>query len=433
MNGLHETQEQLIAEAPFSGTGNGLATDIEGKDGETNEMSRKAVFAVAGFCLVLVLARVGRAQSTAVQSAPKMAEEVFQNIEVLKGMPAGQMGSTMEFFRISLGTGCVLCHITEQYPLEDKPDKQLSRKMVEMTLAINKNMYGGRPVVTCYTCHRGSVKPVGMFPVIPETKPAQSEAAEAGGTYLGAMATVDQVLDKYLASIGGEGAIQNISSRVEKATITDISSRKFPVEIFVKAPAKRLAVMHLPKGGDSFTLYNGDLGWTRSPGEAAEGGPSLGRNMRKEDLDQATLEDPLSFAGRMKQVFSDLRVERTEKVEGREAYVTFGRKNGSDAAVALVALYFDKESGLLVRVVYYGESLFGRAPLYQIDYADYRNAGGVKMPFRWIVNKPRPGQEQRFTYQLDEVRQNILIEDSRFVVPANIDCHPPRCSGPHQD
>jgi hypothetical protein len=194
-----------------------------------------------------------------------------------------------------------------------------------------------------------------------------------------------------------------------------------------KAPAKRLAVMHLAQG-DWFTLYNGDVGWTGTPNEVASG--SLARNMRTEDLDEAKLEDPLLFAGRVKQVFSELRVERMEKVEGREAYVVSGHKEDIHGALAVLNLYFDKESGLLVRLVYYGNSLFGRVPLFQFDYTDYRNADdGVKIPFRWTIDKPRR-RELRFTYQVDEVQLNIPIEDSRFVVPASAGCRPPRCSGP---
>ena len=100
-----------------------------------------------------------------------MAEEVFKNIEVLKGMPAGLMGPTMEFFRISLGTGCVLCHVVEKYDVEDKPAKGVARKMVQMTLAMNKNSFDGRPVVTCYTCHRGNPKPIVMPPFNGEVSP----------------------------------------------------------------------------------------------------------------------------------------------------------------------------------------------------------------------------------------------------------------------
>jgi photosynthetic reaction center cytochrome c subunit len=75
-------------------------------------------------------------------------------------------------------------------------------------------------------------------------------------------------------------------------------------------------------------------------------------------------------------------------------------------------LYFDEESGLLVRLVRFGETPLGRLPT-QIDYADYRETGGVKIPFRWAV--ARPGG--RFTIQVNDVKQNVPVDDAKFAKP----------------
>jgi hypothetical protein len=68
---------------------------------------------------------------------------------------------------------------------------------------------------------------------------------------------------------------------------------------------------------------------------------------------------------------------------------------------------------LLVRLVRFSETPLGRLPT-EIDYADYCEAGGVKIPFRWTL--ARPGG--RFTIQVSEVRENVAVEDSRFEKPA---------------
>ena len=75
-------------------------------------------------------------------------------------------------------------------------------------------------------------------------------------------------------------------------------------------------------------------------------------------------------------------------------------------------LYFDKNSGLLVREVRYAETPLGRMPT-QIDYADYRDSGGVKIPFRWTLARPNG----RFTIQIAEVENNVPIDDARFAKP----------------
>ena len=365
-----------------------------------NGISRKAVFAVAGFALVLALATGGAgAQSAAMQGVTaKPAEEVYKNIQVLQGMPAHQVTPTMQFIAASLGVDCEYCHVFRKRDLDVRPAKLVARKMMRMVAAMNNNTFDGSPKVTCYTCHRGSLYPVGM-PLV-ASQESQPESA-VGGASPGAMPTADQLLDKYIAALGGANAIQKISSRAAKGTVTDIRGRKLPVEILAQAPAKRLSVTRRANG-DSTSAYNGDVGWNGVPG-----GPT--RGMRRAQLDSARLEDPLYFAGQMKQVFSNLRVEGTEKVGGREAYVVSGRTQ----ALPLVKLYFDKESGMLARLVLHTETALGRFPT-QIDYADYRTADGVKIPFRWTIDGI---MGNRSTYQMDEVQQNIPVEESKFAHP----------------
>jgi photosynthetic reaction center cytochrome c subunit len=116
----------------------------------------------------------------------------------------------------------------------------------------------------------------------------------------------------------------------------------------------------------------------------------------------------LHFAAHLKSMFSDVRVRGAEKIGDHEAYVVIGQREGKPP----LRLYFDKQSGLLVRLVRYGETPLGRMPT-QIDYADYREAGGVKVPFRWTL--ARPGG--RFTIQLSEVKENVPVDDSKFDKP----------------
>ena len=76
-------------------------------------------------------------------------------------------------------------------------------------------------------------------------------------------------------------------------------------------------------------------------------------------------------------------------------------------------LYFDSTSGLLVRLVRYSDSPVGRNPT-QVDYEDYRDVAGVKMPFRWTVTWT-DGQTMT---ELTEIQANIPIDASRFARPA---------------
>ena len=79
----------------------------------------------------------------------------------------------------------------------------------------------------------------------------------------------------------------------------------------------------------------------------------------------------------------------------------------------LVTLYFDRQSGLLLRELRYSNGPIGRAPT-QIDYADYRDVNGVKMPFRityaWLNG--------RDSIMLNDIRTNVPIDDAKFGRPA---------------
>ena len=87
-------------------------------------------------------------------------------------------------------------------------------------------------------------------------------------------------------------------------------------------------------------------------------------------------------------------------------------------------MYFDPKTNLVSRLVRYGPSPIGRMPT-QIDYADYREVGGVRTPFRWTIS--RPGG--RFTIQLENVQPNVPIDDARFAKPAVTETQPQKPPG----
>jgi photosynthetic reaction center cytochrome c subunit len=122
------------------------------------------LLAFVGACTISGKARPGRqAQTTPVKKAP----EQFKNIQVLKDLPADQLYPTMHFMADSLGVQCVDCHVGVPGQVDgEKDDKQMkrtARKMILMTIEINKANFGGQNggrAVTCYTCHRGSRQPL---------------------------------------------------------------------------------------------------------------------------------------------------------------------------------------------------------------------------------------------------------------------------------
>jgi hypothetical protein len=102
----------------------------------------------------------------------KPAGEVFKNIRVLKGMPAGRLLKVMELgYSKSLGVNCAHCRVVDQWDKDDKPTKQITLEMIKMVGDINndylmniKNLKSETPIVNCTTCHRGQVKPALNLP-----------------------------------------------------------------------------------------------------------------------------------------------------------------------------------------------------------------------------------------------------------------------------
>ena len=87
------------------------------------------------------------------------AEQVFKNIEILKGRKASVLPGMMNALTGLLGVNCTYCHVQDQWDREDKPTKQTARKMFKMVKAINRDNFDGRNAVSCWTCHRGNPHP----------------------------------------------------------------------------------------------------------------------------------------------------------------------------------------------------------------------------------------------------------------------------------
>src|ERR1039458_10652366 len=148
-------------------------------------------------------AQPARAQAA---GTSKTAEEVYKNIVQLKGTPADQLMPAMQFMASSLGAECAFCHVQGQMESDDKPAKKTARAMIAMTAAINKDAFRGQLQVTCFSCHRGALRPVNTPPVLDTDAPARPGLVPLAPA--ASAVTVDQIIDKYVAALGGAEAIR---------------------------------------------------------------------------------------------------------------------------------------------------------------------------------------------------------------------------------
>jgi len=351
--------------------------------------------------LVFVLAARGADPVTppaAPPADPSKAEGRFKNIQVLKGTAADDLVPAMQFISAALGVDCEYCHVEHAPEKDDKKEKQTARKMITMMQAINRDHFDGHREVTCVSCHNGASHPRSIPAVADGTEPPE---APAPAPVAAERPPAGPFLDKYVQAVGGADAIAKVTGHVQKGKLTGFGPDPVPVDVVSKAGDKRITTVHGQRG-DNITAFDGEHGWLGNSGRPP-------RDMSQAESDATRLDAALLFPSDPRRLFKLFEVGAPGKIEGKDAVKVIARNEGKPPA----ELWFDAESGLVVRLVRYAETPLGRNPT-QIDYADYRDAGGVKIPFRWTVARP----SGRFTIQLDESRQDVPVQDAAFAKPA---------------
>ncbi len=281
-----------------------------------------------------------------------------------------------------------------------------------MVSNINKANFGGQPVVTCNTCHRGSTKPIGV-PAIGQGAFTNTTQTDDEARVSTPSPTADQVFDSYIKALGGDDAVGKIKTRVTKVTLlrpklinpgtpkAAILNRgeTWTMETFHKAPNKYLAVVTTPDGV-IYQGFNGTVGWTKSAREQ--------RQMTTGELAwiqrQADLYDSLKLKNR----YSRATVTAREKLGDHEVYVVEARSVDNKAE----RLYFDVKTGFLIRRIVFTEIKLGLDPE-QTDYEDYRAVDGVWLPFT-VRTSYLDDNHFGTTRMLTEVKQNVPVDDQRF-------------------
>ncbi len=341
--------------------------------------------------------------------------EKFLNVQTLKDLNPTQLRDAMVFMTASVGSTCEACHVRTadgQMPFEkdDKRSKGTTRKMIEMVNAINARDFNGESQVNCMTCHQGRLSP-NATPQLAQPAPAGQAAAAPsafsgpggasgpGGRPKPPTETVEQVVARFVDALGGRDALAKVTARTRKGTVTNRTGQVSPVTIDEKAPGLYLATV----GGapPSSQGLNASGAWTASGDRARDlVGVEAGALAAAADL---TL--PTEMARR----YTGLQARSYSTIDGHDVIVLTGRSSPD----VTETLSFDRTTGLLLRRVIRFTLSMGRLPT-QIDYADYRAVGGVKMPFEVRVTDWSTISAAKFT----EIVLNPSLDEARFSKPA---------------
>jgi photosynthetic reaction center cytochrome c subunit len=336
-----------------------------------------------------------------------LAEDVFKNVQILRGIPVDEFMDTMGMFSAATGLNCTNCHTADNSTswdsyAADTRLKQTARRMLRIVNTINKDSFGGARSITCYTCHRGDQRPrvvpnLAVQYSAPAEDPNEIDAFKTPG-----LPSAEQVFDKYFQALGGAPRLEALTTIVAKGTYAgyDTEQAKVPVEIFAKAPAARTTIVHA-RFGDSVRTYDGRDAWIASADRPLLLMPLTGGN-----LTGARVDALLGFPLALKQAFGQWQVGATT-LDDHDVLVLQGVTQGQPP----VNLYFE-ESGLLVRALRFTDTTVGRVPT-QVDFSDYREIGGVKIPFRWTTT----WTDGRSTVELDDAQINLPVDSTKFVRP----------------
>ena len=345
------------------------------------------------------------------QSQPQMAEAAFKNIQVLKGIPVDEFMGTMGLFAAALSADCSECHTgagTEAPKWEeDTPKKRTARRMILMMQAINRDNFNGRQQVTCWTCHRGVRTPIvtrtldSMYgePII---EPSDIVARATSGE-----PTADEIFDKYIKALGGADRLAALKSFAATGTSIPFGDvgKGFPTEIYAQAPNKLVTLVHQAEG-DMARSFDGTTGYFLLPLTVIEEYPWTGGA-----LEGAKLDAEMAFPGGIKSYLTNWRVGPSESLDGKDVRVV----QGTGPSGLIATFYFDKDSGLLVRMQRYFNSPVGRVPT-QMDYADYRPVAGVMMPFKYSYS----WLSGRDEFTLTDVKANVAVDAAKFAKPTPV-------------
>jgi len=375
------------------------------------------LIAAAAVVHVVSIATVGVSGQVKVGSDQRTAGQVFDNVQVLKDVTVDDFMTLMGLMTAAVGGDCADCHKDAGTNVVDwafdTPRKIKAREMSIMVQAINRDHFGGQQVISCWSCHKGRTRPLStptLDQVYGEPDLLPEDLVYTSADYL---PEPGAIIDRYLEAIGGEARLKAVTTIT--ATGTSLGFRGFggggKVELYARRPDQRSMIIRYEAAGRDATVrsYNGERGWIKTPLNVLGEYPLYGS-----ELDGARLDAMLTFPDQIKTALRRLRTLDQQEINGEWLDVVQGDVVGANNMFA--TLFFDPETGLLVRAVRHGPSPIGRMPT-AMHFSDYRDVDGIKLPhdvrFVWL--------DGRDEIKLDRVQLGAAIDPSRFGRPTEVE------------
>ncbi|MEK6284445.1 MAG: caspase family protein [Acidobacteriota bacterium] len=247
--------------------------------------------------------------------------------------------------------------------------------------------------------------PQGTFVALASRRARLGETNALTATNPSALLTVDQILDRYLQAVGGKAAIEKATTRVAKGSYVQIQGTTNiagSFENYAKAPNKVATIMESQQYGKVQQIFDGTVSWIKNVrgGAYQISGEGLARVKRESDFYREV---------NMRELYPTMKLIRKDKVGDRETYVIEAVPHEGTPDT----IYFDAQSGLLVRLDGVIEAQKGKPAYTEIYFEDYREVDGLKLPF--TMRQSGPGYN--ITIKLYEIKHNVPVDDAKFKKP----------------
>ena len=219
--------------------------------------------------------------------------------------------------------------------------------------------------------------------------------------------TVVQVLEGYIKALGGKAAIEKITSRVSRGNVEIVGLEgNGVIEIAQKAPNKVVYMIRMPGTAGSFEGFNGTIAWVVNPDD------NKANEKKGSDLETTRLRsnfyEPLLLA----EHYPAMVMKGAKKVKYRNGERLAYMIEAKPAKGSKETMFFDTESGLLIRHDFEADSAAGKLAVRRY-FLDYREVDGVSVPFTI-----RQAHDQTvLIFRFTDIQQNVALEDSFFDKP----------------
>jgi hypothetical protein len=435
---------------------------LAGREERPVSVSARATIIAVGLMLPAA-GLMATQQPPAAQQPPvagQTAAQRYKNIQVLKDVPAEQIPLAMQYITASLGVGCDFCHVTGPggaFDKDEKEPKQRAREMMKMLAAINNDQFEGRQTVGCMSCHNGRMRPTRTPGLATEMTPEEAAAARAargarggpggpggpvggpagpgggappqgagpraGGPPAGSAPlaqgaeagqgrggrggpppteTLEEVISKFQMALGGKAALAKATTRVSTGTVTtrDLQTSNVTIK---ETDSGRYRIDIASQPNPTVRVVDGKTGWSQG------GFNNMVRDLEGLGLQQAARSADFGLPLHLPERYESLAVSRYGNIDGKATIVVTGRPYTG----VTEQLQFDRESGLLLRRSVTTSTPLGPLPE-QVDYSDYRDVNGVKVPFLVRYATWR----ELTTEKLSDVKFNVEITAEEFARPA---------------